>query len=99
LNEELACYDHALEIDPSQPKVWNNRGEALGSMGRLPEAIGCFDKAIELDPRFMEAWFDKAVTLLNSGQVLDALACFEEARLLGSDRAVQIIDAIRRQLP
>ena len=43
----IASYDKALEFKPDKDEAWNNRGIALGNLGRLEEAIASYDKALE----------------------------------------------------
>jgi tetratricopeptide (TPR) repeat protein len=46
LEQAIACFDKALEIKPDLHAAWNNRGYALGNLGRLEEAIASYDKAL-----------------------------------------------------
>ena len=37
-------------MKPDDDLAWNNRGYALGELGRLDEAIASYDKALQLKP-------------------------------------------------
>ena len=54
--------------------AWNNKGNALYSLGRREEAIGCYDHALTIDPRDAAAWYSKAL-------LEDALGWRREAAL------------------
>src|SRR5262249_51290315 len=38
LQEALACFDKAIEIDPALPQAWSNKGNSLSRVGRNDEA-------------------------------------------------------------
>ncbi len=64
------------ELDAMQ---WNNKGAALGELGRHAESVPCYDRALELNPQFADAWSNKGVALLELGQHEEALACYDRA--------------------
>jgi tetratricopeptide (TPR) repeat protein len=64
LEEAIASYDKALEIKPDYHEAWNNRGNALGDLGRLEEAIASYDKALEIKPDYHEAWYNRGIALV-----------------------------------
>jgi tetratricopeptide (TPR) repeat protein len=45
-DEAIRYFDKIIEMDSNYAKVWNNKGAALGSLGRFDDAEACFDKAI-----------------------------------------------------
>jgi Flp pilus assembly protein TadD len=48
-NEDaIKAYDEAIKLDPNDGLTWNNKGEALKSLGRTTEANAAFAKAKEL---------------------------------------------------
>ena len=51
LDEAIACYRKAIELDPKNATAHSNLGNALRAKGQLDEAIACYKKAIELDPK------------------------------------------------
>ena len=52
LDEAIACFRKAIELDPKFAMAHNNLGVALRDQGKLDEAIACYRKAIELDPKY-----------------------------------------------
>jgi tetratricopeptide (TPR) repeat protein len=81
-SEAVECYDRAIELEPTNAAVWNNKGGALWNLGRYEEALSCYDKAIELGTQDGTAWNNK-------GSSLDRLGRFEEA-LICHDKAVEL---------
>ncbi len=59
-DEARACFDRALEADPSCAKALAHRGEANRLAGRMDEALADFDRALDLSP-------DSAWTLAHRG--------------------------------
>ncbi len=51
MDEAIACYKKAIELDPKLAKAHYNLGDALSGKGQVDEAIACYKKAIELDPK------------------------------------------------
>jgi tetratricopeptide (TPR) repeat protein len=60
-------------------KVWNNRGTALGQVGKYQKAIECFDKAIEINPEDADAWYNRGEALGQVGKYQKAIECFDKA--------------------
>lgn len=50
----VKALDRAIELDPKDTEVWNNRGIVLSLLKRNKEAIWSFEKATSLDPRKAE---------------------------------------------
>jgi superkiller protein 3 len=75
----IASYDKALEIKPDYHEAWNNRGIALGNLGRLEEAIASYDKALEFKPDLHEAWYNRGIALGNLGRLEEAIASYDKA--------------------
>jgi tetratricopeptide (TPR) repeat protein len=51
VDEAVACYRQAIELDPKNVQVLSNLGEALYGKGQVDEAIACFKKALAVDPK------------------------------------------------
>lgn len=75
----IASYDKALKFKPHDAPAWNNRGVALGSLGRYEEEIASYDKALEFKPDKDEAWNNRGVALGNLGQFDDAITSYDKA--------------------
>lgn len=48
LEEAIACYRHAITLQPAFPEAHNNLGNALREAGRLEEAVACYISCIHL---------------------------------------------------
>lgn len=64
----LAVFLQAIEKNPRDPMLYNNRGMFLQGQGREQEAIADFSKALEVDPKFTVALANRGYALLNSAQ-------------------------------
>jgi Flp pilus assembly protein TadD len=65
--EAIPYFDQALEIDPSLPFVWHDRGVCFREIGRDTEALRNFNKAVELAPNDEELIFSRAEMLKAMG--------------------------------
>ncbi|MCP1469059.1 putative Zn-dependent protease [Sphingobium sp. OAS761] len=84
-----ALYERLLAARPDQPKVWQNLGHALKTLGHQADAIHAYRQAVARQPTMGEAWWSlanlKTVTLDTADiaameQALDRLAPDAEAR-------------------
>jgi tetratricopeptide (TPR) repeat protein len=53
--DALEIFEKALDLDPNNHEIWNQKGVALRSMGRYDEAVECFNKSLELVPKDLDA--------------------------------------------
>ena len=51
VDEAIACFRKAIELDPKFAFAHVNLGIALKDKGQMDEAIACYREAIELDPK------------------------------------------------
>ena len=79
LDEAIACYRKAIELDPKYACAHNNLGNALSDQGKLDEAIACYRKAIELDPKYASAHYNLGNALDDQGKLDEAIACYRKA--------------------
>lgn len=79
LDEAIACYRKAIELDPKYAIVHNNLGGTLQSQGKLDEAIACWRKAIEVDPKHPMAYNNLGVALHKQGKLKEALTYWQTA--------------------
>ena len=68
VDKGLAIFQQAIEKNPRDPMLLNNRGMFLQSQGRDQEAISDFSKALEVDPKFTVALANRGYALLNGAQ-------------------------------
>lgn len=77
---ELAYIDDCsyLQIKPSDPNGYNNRGVTLGHLNRQVEAIKDFEKCLELNPEHSMALKSKADKEYDLGRFTDSINSFSE---------------------
>ncbi len=76
--EALAAFDQALQLKPDFYEAWNNRGIALGNLGKHEEELAAFEQALKLKPDFYEAWNNRGIALGNLGRHEEALVAFDQ---------------------
>lgn len=62
-------YDEAIKLEPNSTALWNNRGKALGMLGRYEEAISSFDRSIVINSTDPESLNLKAIALSQGQQM------------------------------
>jgi tetratricopeptide (TPR) repeat protein len=50
--QQVLAFEKAIELDPSNPEAWFNKGYALAGLKRYDEAIAAFDTVQSLDPKY-----------------------------------------------
>jgi len=88
LDEAVAEYEKAVELDPNNADAHRNLGTAYGEQGRLEESAAAYERAIEIDPQFGEAYGDLTVTYFRLGRIPEALEAGEKAIELSPDYAL-----------
>ena len=63
LEQAIASWEKALNINPNLSEAWHNRGSALGRLGNYEAAIDSFQNALSIDPDNYQAWNDRAHAL------------------------------------
>lgn len=80
------AYDRAVQTFPSNPLVYNNRGQYLQQTDRLDEAIADFNRALQLDPRFVTAQTNRGFTLMEAGKLTEAEQDFNAALQINANQ-------------
>jgi len=77
--EEIACCDRALELNPIDDLALSNKGTAVQELGRPKEAITYYDRSLELNPSNASVWDNKAVALKVLERYQESIACCNRA--------------------
>src|SRR5512137_927669 len=57
----------------SDATVWNDKGTALGYLGKYDEAIQAYNEAIKINPQHAAAWNNKGEALRSQGKYDEAI--------------------------
>jgi Tfp pilus assembly protein PilF len=88
LDEAIACFRKAIDLEPTNRALHDNLGKALSENGQVDEAIVCFRKVIDLDPKNAKAHYNLGHALCHGkGQLHEALACYRQAIALDAKYA------------
>jgi tetratricopeptide (TPR) repeat protein len=68
----IKYYKISLDYDASDKEVWDNLGNAYGSLGKFDDALECFRKVTELDSADMDALLKVGHTLQDHKKVQHA---------------------------
>ena len=93
LEEAIAAYRSAIELNPDLSWSHHNLGQALAKLGKLDEAISAYQRAIELNPDDVEAYrhilkiqpdhwevcLQLGTALSKQGDLEGAIACYRRA--------------------
>ncbi len=79
LSGAIACYDQALQINPSMYDTWFNRGLTLFHLGEFSEAIASYDRALLIKQDSYKAWYNRGGIFGELGQFEEAIASFDVA--------------------
>ncbi|MBD2072115.1 CHAT domain-containing protein [Leptolyngbya sp. FACHB-671] len=95
LNEAIAAYRRAIQIDPNLAVAHNNLGIVLARRGRLQEAADAYREAIRLDPNLANAYNNLAEVLQDLGQPQEAeQAQAQASAVLNSASSTNVVDYI-----
>ena len=76
LENALADYSKAIEINPKYTKAYYNLGNVNVKLSHLDKAIVNYTKAIEIRPKFVQAYFNRGLAYGNLGRFDKALDDF-----------------------
>ncbi|NTU43585.1 MAG: tetratricopeptide repeat protein [Nitrospirales bacterium] len=79
----ISCYRRALELEPDNPLIWGNLGNALKDLDRLDEAVASHRRAISLtgagSPLRAKFQHNLAISLKYAGRFDEALRALDES--------------------
>jgi protein O-mannosyl-transferase len=85
VDEAIAQYQKALEINADNAEVHNNLGMDLMEKGKADEAIAHFQEALQIKPDFAEAHFNLGNTLREKGRMDEAITHYQKALQINPD--------------
>jgi tetratricopeptide (TPR) repeat protein len=74
IDEAMAQYAQAIELDANDPENWHQRGRHYRSLRQFEKAIADLTKAIELAPRLADALNERSIAYEKRGEGDKALA-------------------------
>jgi len=86
--EAIKALDRAIQLNPNDSEIWNNRGIILFLLKRYKEAIRSFEKATSLDPRNAEAWYNRGMVFCSLERYGDAVSSLEKALEIDPQSAI-----------
>jgi parallel beta-helix repeat protein len=78
-NESIASLDRAIELDPSNAALWNNKGAVLNKMSRYKEALQCYNRSLQINPRYTVAWNNRGAAFNNLGNYEAAIDSYNQS--------------------
>jgi tetratricopeptide (TPR) repeat protein len=87
VDEAIARFQRALQLDPGYAEAHNNLGNALLQKGAVDEAIAQFQNALQINPGLAVAHYDLGIALLRRGAVNDAIFQYQQALQINPDYA------------
>jgi len=97
LNEAIAAYRRAIQLDPNLAVAYNNLGIVLAQQGRSQEAADAYREAIRLDPNLANAYNNLAAVLIVLGEPREAEQVESQAiAILRNASSANVIDYINR---
>lgn len=79
LEEAIAAFRSAIELNPDLSWSHHNLGEALAKLGQLEEALAAYRRAIELNPDFSWSYHHLGDVLERQQQWEESVAAFHQA--------------------
>ena len=87
--EAMESYDKVLEISPSYPQAFFNKGLILFTLKRNEDAIEMFDKAIEVQKDYADAYVNKGSVLMEMKRYKEAIDALQKSQEIHSEEDVQ----------
>jgi predicted O-linked N-acetylglucosamine transferase (SPINDLY family) len=78
LEEAIAAFRQAVELDPDDAHLHSNLGNALREFGRPDEALACLETAVRLDPFSVAANQNLGLAFEAQGRFQEARSCYRK---------------------
>lgn len=84
LDYALFCLDCGISLEPDHPRLWNEKGYALGTLGRHEEALECYVRAASVrewaaPSQMALAWRGQGAQLIDLGRLDEAEDALRES--------------------
>ena len=100
LNQAIASYRKAIELNPNQCWFYQKLGEALAGKGQHKQAVDAYRKAIEVNPLFVQPYIKLRYIPIKPGQLNDLIATYRQVTYEKPNSSVAWLnlgDALTRQ--
>lgn len=94
-DQAIACFDKAIEIEPSFAQAYCNRGTAYYEKGQYDRAILDFDKAIEIDSDFAGAYYNRAGAYFHKKEYDKILQDVLKAQRMGHNVSPELLKVLQ----
>jgi peroxin-5 len=64
-DKAVDCFKTAVEISPTNAKLWNRLGASYANGNRPTEAVGAYQRALDIQPGFIRARYNVGVVCIN----------------------------------
>lgn len=99
LQEAIAAYSQAIEVDPSVAAYWSNRSQALKQSGDHAGALHDAEEAVRLQPNWSKAHYRRALSLKELGRPAEGVeACCKGLEVTTNEAEVKELNALREKL-
>ncbi len=99
-DKALSDFNRCIELNPTEPLIFSNRGNLHGLMGNYELALKDYSKSAELDSTKIDTYINKGVTYIKMEQYDKAISEFDKAEqmeptniLVYSNRAYAYLQA------
>jgi tetratricopeptide (TPR) repeat protein len=94
LDEAMAHWRRALELDGRFGEAYNNLGNAFSQQEKFDEAIANYQKAVAFNPRCAETYYNLGLAFQKQGRTADCLAAWKKAFAINPGYAAAYVGAL-----
>ncbi len=87
VDDAIAHYNRALELDPTYGEAHYNLANSLLRLGRVDEAVAHYEKALEINPNNAPAHYNLGSVFLQTGRLDEGIAHYRKALELNPGNA------------
>ncbi|HET8688823.1 MAG TPA: tetratricopeptide repeat protein, partial [Methanosarcina sp.] len=84
-NEAIVAFEKAIEKDPENINLLNNKAQALETLGKYEEALELYEKAVKINSADPDIWNNMAFSFSQVGKYNEAIKAYEKALELRPD--------------